>query len=100
MEKLKTSELLSLLKQPPTSKDIDHIEILELLYWRFSSGEEALSPIMTHYLDSNIENTPSLKEKINWNDQSFKKARLTSEKTHPILIQKIKEIQSKINIKA
>jgi len=84
-------KLLEDLKETPLSEKVDHILILEKLYWKHSKGIPELEPIAMFYING-FDDLPALKEKQFWNTDNYNKLMEHFIESHPILIRAVNEV--------
>jgi len=81
-------EILTKLKEKPSSEKVDHILLLEKVYSKYSNGIKELEPIAHFYLNG-FDDLPALKEKHLWNKSKFTEIRKNFINAHNELIELI-----------
>lgn len=88
-------EILENLKQKPSTEKVDHILLLEKIYWEYSNGMKELEPIAHFYLNG-FDDLPALKEKDLWNKSKFTEIRKDFVNAHSKLVEIIESTLRKI----
>ena len=84
-------EILNQLKKPPNENEVDHLLLLDKLYWKYSEGLNILQPVINYYLNG-MDDLPTLKDKSNWNTKKFEEIRKPFTDSHNELIIAINEV--------
>jgi len=87
----KTIQILTDLKENPKSERVDHIELLDKIYWKYSNGISILKPI-AHFFINGFDDIPSLKTKYLWNEEKYNEIKMPFINAHPELIEIINRI--------
>ena len=85
-----TIEILTKLKEKPSSEKVDHILLLQNIYSEYSNGNTELKPIAIFYLNG-FDHLPALREKHLWNELKFNEIRKDFVDAHNELIELIDE---------
>lgn len=91
-------KILTDLKENPLIENIDHILLLEKIYFAYSNGIKELEPIAHFYLNG-CEDLPTLKEKNLWNTSKFTERRQHFVNAHNELIELIESTISNLKSK-
>jgi len=70
----KIIESLHDLKINPKLETVDHISILQTLYWEYLNGVTELKPIALFYING-FDDLPALREKHLWNLEKYNQVR-------------------------
>lgn len=87
----KIKNLLIEIQKPISDDGVDHLKLMEELYWKFSEGKRFLQPLMNYYLDG-LDNLPILAVKDKWKEDRFVEIR----KPFSDNFNKIKDVAKKI----
>lgn len=79
-------EILTHLKEKPSSEKVDHILLLEKIYSKYSTGIKELESIAHFYLNG-FDDLPALKEKHLWNESKFNEVRKDFVNAHYQLVE-------------
>ena len=93
-----TIEILTKLKENPSSEKVDHILLLQKIYSEYSNGITELKPIAVFYLNG-FDDLPALREKHLWNELKFKEIRKDFFDAHNELVELIDETLNEIKDK-
>ncbi|TXD81880.1 pentapeptide repeat-containing protein [Subsaximicrobium wynnwilliamsii] len=85
-----TIEILTKLKEKPSSEKVDHIFLLQKIYSEYSNGITQLKPIALFYLNG-FDGLPALKEKHLWDELKFNGIRKDFVDAHNELVELIDE---------
>lgn len=89
----KIIKLLIQLKENPVIEEVDHILILNELYWIYSEGIKKLKPIAMYFVNG-IDDIPALREKNLWGKEKFLELRKPFTDSHSELLIIINNILS------
>jgi len=92
--KKKIINSLTELKENPNSEKIDHISILNELYWEYSSGFTELKPLAIFYLNG-FDDLPALREKHLWQKEKYDELMKPFIDSHSELIEIVNNILAK-----
>jgi len=93
-----TIEILTKLKEKPSTEKVDHILLLKKIYFEYSNGINELKPIAIFYLNG-FDDLPALREKHLWNELKFIEIRKDFVDAHNELIELIDKILNGIKDK-
>lgn len=91
-----TIKVLTDLKSSPFESEVDHLSLLNELYWKYAEGQKVLQPIMNYYLGG-IDALPTLRERETWNKEEFARIRKPFTDSHSQLIKAIDEVIEELN---
>ena len=86
-----TIKVLTDLKSSPFESEIDHLSLLNQLYWKYAEGQKVLQPIINYYLDG-MDGLPTLREKEIWNKEEFDHIRKPFTDSHSQMVKAIDEV--------
>ncbi|MCH2233457.1 MAG: hypothetical protein MK078_04310 [Crocinitomicaceae bacterium] len=68
-------ERIKSLLEDPFEYNVDHLLILESLYWEFKEGNEDLKPLAQFYING-MDDLPKLEQRDIWNEKRFNESRI------------------------
>lgn len=78
--------ILEDLTSHPEKNEVDHLSLLEDIYWRYKEGEKILQPIATLYING-LDNIPHLSDRKIWNTENFEQHREPLIEAYPQLLE-------------
>ena len=67
-------ERIKRLLEDPFEYNVDHLLILETLYWEFKEGNDDLKPLAQFYING-MDDLPKLEQRHLWNEKRFNESR-------------------------
>ena len=87
-------DILNELLKPINNSEVDHIALLQEVYYLYTEGAKELEPLMSYYLNG-LDDVPNLKEKELWNKESYRNARVPFEESFSKLVKAVDLVLSK-----